>query len=105
MNLPRSFLLLILILALGCAGGPTSTTQASKSSYEFKRLCQAVGATNGKISREQFLAAAAKLFDAYDVNRDGYITEEEWTQNTSYFEDLKSQVILFHSTGGPGQRR
>ncbi len=104
MNLLRAFVLLVLILALGCGGGPTTTTtQTNKTGTEFRRLCQAVGATNNQISREQFLAAAkhkevaAKLFDACDVYHTGYITEQQAEQNPYSFQNLKSQVILFQT--------
>jgi hypothetical protein len=62
------------------------------------------GATDGKLSRQQFLAqakdkqGAAQLFDACDTNRDSFLTEEEATTNVNYFEDLRRQVILFHTT-------
>ncbi len=105
MNLLRAFCLLVLILALGCGGGPSKTTYtpASKTGYEFQRLCSTLGSTNGQISRTQFLAnakdkeAANQLFNACDVNRDNFITEQEATQNPYSFENLKSQVILFHT--------
>jgi hypothetical protein len=104
MNLLRSFCLLILMLALGCGGGPTTTTtQASPISYEFQRLCSTLGSTNGKISRAQFLAnaryqqATNQLFDACDVNQDNFITQEEATQTPYSFQNLKSQVILFQT--------
>ena len=107
MYLLRSFILLILILALGCGGGPATTTQAPKSvSDDFRRVCKVLGATGGQISRQQFLAqskdkeAAAQVFDACDTNRDLFISQEEAAQNVSYFEDLKSQVILFHTPRG-----
>lgn len=96
-----------LVLALGCGGGPYSTTATStapRSSSEFQRLCLAVGAQDGRISRQQFLAqakdkdTAAQLFDACDVNRDNLVTEEEATANTNYFENLRNQVILFRTT-------
>jgi hypothetical protein len=109
MNLLRAFCLLILILALGCGGGPTTTTskttttQATPIGYEFQRLCSTLGSSNGKISREQFLAnakdknAANQLFNACDVNQDNFVTEQEATQAPYSFENLKSQVILFQS--------
>jgi hypothetical protein len=56
-----------------------------------------VGAKEGKISREQFLAsakdkeAAAQLFDACDANKDKIITEEEATPK--HMEGLKNQAI------------
>jgi hypothetical protein len=109
MNLLRAFCLLILILALGCGGGPTTITAKDISNpntpigYEFQRLCSTLGSTNGKISRAQFLAnakdqqAANQLFNACDVNQDNFITQEEATQAPYSFENLKSQVILFQT--------
>jgi hypothetical protein len=85
MNLLRSFCLfiLILILGLGCGGGPTTTTtQATPIGNEFQRLCSNLGSSGGKISRTQFLAnakdknAANQLFDACDVNKDNFVTEQ-----------------------------
>jgi hypothetical protein len=105
MNLLRAFCLLILILALGSCGGPTTTTssQAAKTGYEFQRLCSTLGSTDGKISRQQVLAsakdkqAADQLFNACDLNRDNFITQQEATQAPYSFENLKSQVILFNT--------
>jgi hypothetical protein len=106
MNLLPSVLLLTLILALlGCGGGPpATTTKAAQTGYEFQRLCSTLGSQDGRISRQQLLAqakdkeAAAQLFDACDANRDNFLTEPEATSNASYFESLKNQVILFHTT-------
>ena len=105
MNLLRAFGLLILILALGSCGGPktTTTSQAGKTGYEFQRLCTTLGSTDGKISRTQFLNAAKdkqaanELFNACDVNRDNFVTQEEATQNPYSFQNLKTQVILFNT--------
>ncbi len=100
----RFLLLAALILALGCGGGP-STKASKSSSSDFAQLCRAVGAEGGKISREKFVAqakdkdAAAQLFDACDLNRDSYITEEE--SGTQYFESLKSQAIRLTTPSGP----
>jgi hypothetical protein len=105
MNLLPSVFLLTLILALGCGGGPpATTTRAANTGYEFQRLCSTLGSQNGRISRQQFLAqaqdkqAAAQLFDACDANRDTFLTEPEATNNPGYFENLRNQVILFHTT-------
>ena len=105
MNLLRASCLLILILALGCGGGPTTTTvpQGSPIGNEFQRLCSTLGSSNGQISRSQFLAnskdpqAANQLFDACDVNRDNFITPEEATRAPYSFQNLKTQVILFNT--------
>lgn len=105
MNLLRPFLLITLILALGCGGGPpATTTRAANTGYEFRRLCSTLGSQNGRINRQQFLAqaqdkqAAAQLFDACDANRDAVLTEPEATSSPGYFENLRNQVILFHTT-------
>ena len=99
-----AFLLIILIGALGSCGGPaTSKTTDTNMGYEFRRLCSLLASTKGKISREQFLAAAKykeaanRLFDACDVNQDNLITQSKAQSNAIYFENLKSQVILFHT--------
>jgi hypothetical protein len=105
MNLLRAFglLILILVLALGCGGGPTTTTKSTPIGYEFQRLCSTLGSSNGQISRTQFVAnakdkqAANQLFNACDVNRDNFITEQEATQAPYSFENLKTQVILFQT--------
>jgi phosphoribosylaminoimidazole carboxylase (NCAIR synthetase) len=104
MNLLRVFCLFILILVLGCGGGPTTTTtKATPIGNEFQRLCSTLGSTNGKISRAQFLAnakdkqAANQLFDACDVNHDNFITQEEAAQAPYSFENLKTQVIMFQT--------
>ncbi len=106
MNLRRVLLLAALIVTLGSCGGPRTTTTTTPQNVgpEFKKLCQAVGATNNRITREQFIAAAkdkevaAQLFDACDVERTGVLTEQEAEQNPKYFENLKNQVILFHTS-------
>uniref|UniRef100_A0A7C3V340 EF-hand domain-containing protein n=1 Tax=Desulfobacca acetoxidans TaxID=60893 RepID=A0A7C3V340_9BACT len=104
MQVTGFLLVAVLSLALGCGGPSTTTTSASKTSVEFRRLCQAIGVPDGRISREAFLAkakdkeAAAQLFDACDLNHDLFVTEEEAAQNQNYFESLKNQVILFRTT-------
>jgi hypothetical protein len=102
MNLLRAVCLLIVMLALGCGGGPkTTTTQSTPGGYEFQRLCSTLGSSNGQISRSQFLAnandkqAADQLFNACDVNRDNFVSEQEATQAPYSFQNLKTQVILF----------
>ena len=102
MNLLRAVCLLIVMLAVGCGGGPkTTTTQSTPIGYEFQRLCSNLGSQNGQISRSQFLAnakdkqAANQLFNACDVNKDNFVTEQEATQAPYSFTNLKTQVILF----------
>ena len=78
-------------------------TANSGTGYEWRRLCSSLGAPGGEITRAQFLAvandkeAAAQVFDACDVDRSGVLTEKEATPNPTYFQNLKSQVILFHT--------
>ena len=106
MNLLRAVGLLIVMLALGCGGGPrtTTTTQTTPIGSEFQRLCSTLGSSNGQISRSQFLAnakdkqAADQLFNACDVNRDNFVTEQEAVQSPYSFENLKTQVMLFQTT-------
>jgi hypothetical protein len=106
MNLLRVLLLAALVITLGSCGGPAATTTKTANAstgYEWRRLCSTLGAPGGEITRAQFLAAAndkeaaAQVFDACDVDRTGVLTEKEATQNPTYFENLKSQVILFHT--------
>ena len=106
MNLLRVLLLAALIFSLGSCGGPAATTTKASNTgtgYEWRRLCSTLGSENGEITRAQFLAmandqaAAAQVFDACDVYHTGVITEKEATANPTYFENLKSQVILFHT--------
>jgi len=108
MNLLRALLVAVLLIALGSCAGPGTTTKSTASSgagYEWRRLCSTLGASDAQITRSQFLAqakdqeAAAQVFDACDVHHTGVITEKEATANPIYFENLKSQVILFHTPG------
>jgi hypothetical protein len=99
MNLLPILIGACLILALGCGGrGTVKATTTPETSYEFRRLCLTLGAPDGRISREAFLAhskdkdAAAQLFDACDVNKDYYVTEEE-VHRANYLESLRGQVI------------
>jgi hypothetical protein len=83
MNLYRFFIIVALVLAMGCASGPSTTTTTSSS--DFAKLCKAIGAEGGKLERERFIAhakdkeAAAKLFDSCDTQYKGYLTEEDVT--------------------------
>jgi hypothetical protein len=102
----RLIVIAILILALGCGGGPASTTAPRSSSSDFQQLCRAVGAEGDSISRDKFLAqakdkdAAARLFDACDADRDRVITEEEVRQQ-GRMDELKRQAIRLTTPGGP----
>jgi hypothetical protein len=87
-----------LIFILGCGGGPsTATAPKSSSSSEFGQICRAVGAYDGKLAREKFIAqaknkeAAAELFDACDSQHKGYLSEGDVTPGN--VDSLKSQVI------------
>lgn len=105
MNEFRFILLAALILALGCGGGPATSTAPRSSTSDFAQLCRAVGAEGNKISREQFLAkakdkkAAAELFDACDANRDRIMTEEEARRGN--IEGMKRQAIRLTTPSGP----
>lgn len=97
MNAQRFIIMAAIILALVWVGGPSAAIAQTSSGSAFANLCQAVGAKEGKISREQFIAkakdkdAAAQFFDACDANRDKTITEDEATPQ--HMEGLKDQAI------------
>ena len=105
MNVFRFILPAALILALGCGGGPATSTAPRSSGSDFSQLCRAVGAEGNKISREQFMAqakdkqAAGKLFDACDANQDRIITEEEARRGN--IEGMKRQAIRLTTPSGP----
>ena len=98
-------MLAALILAWGCGGGPSTTTQKAPppASNDFAKLCRAVGAEGGQITREQFIAqsqdkeAAARLFDACDANQDRMLSEAEAKQER--MDELKWQVIRLTNPG------
>jgi hypothetical protein len=68
------------ILFSGCTSPPSPFDRAS-----FAELCQALGKKDGKISKEELLAAvdlkdkekAAKLFDQCQLSPEGVLTVEE----------------------------
>ena len=98
MNLYRLTILAALIFALGCSGGPATTTAPKASSHsEFRKLCRALGAEGDKLQREKFIAAAkdkeaaAKLFDACDTQKKGYLVEEDVPP--AYMNRLKNEAI------------
>ena len=97
MNLCRFFIIVALIFAMGCAGGPSTATTSSNS--DFAKLCKAIGAEGGKLEREKFIAhskdkeAAAKAFDSCDTQRKGYLTEEDVTP--AYMNRLKGTAFRY----------
>lgn len=97
MNAYKFFIMAAIILALVWVGDPSTAAAQTSSSSDFDNLCRAVGAKEGKISREQFIAkakdkdAAAQFFDACDANQDKTITEEEATPK--HMKGLKNQAI------------
>jgi hypothetical protein len=103
MNCFRFVISATLIFMLGCGGGPsTATAPKSSSSSEFGQICRAVGASDGKLSREKFIAqaknkeAAAELFDACDSQHKGYLTEGD--VGPGNIDSLKGQVIPLTTT-------
>ena len=70
--------LLAVILITGCAASPEPVTRS-----DFEELCQALGKTDGKISKEDLLAAAQnkkraeKIFDLCEKNKEGLLTVDE----------------------------
>ena len=83
------FGLLAAILLNGCA---TSPQPAARS--DFAALCQALGKTDGKISKEELLAAvkdkeqAEKIFDMCEKNKEGLLTVEEAQRQTWAIREL-----------------
>ena len=87
-----------LICTLVCGGDPsTAAAPKSSSSSEFGEFCRSIGAKEGKLAREKFIAqspnqeAAAELFDACDTQKKGYLTEEDVKPGD--MDSLKRQVI------------
>ena len=85
------FILLAAILISGCETPPSPADRAS-----FAELCQALGKTDGKISKEELLAAvaikdkeqAAKLFDQCQLSPEGVLTVEEWRRENWPIREL-----------------
>ena len=95
MNGCRFIMMAAFILALVCGVDPSAATAQPPVGSDFANLCRSIGAKEGKISREQFIAkskdkeAAAQLFDACDANRDKIITEKETTpKSTKRLEEV-----------------
>ena len=83
------FSLLAAILINGCAASPKTATRS-----HFEELCQALGKTDGKISKEELLAAvkdkeqAEKIFDMCEKNKEGLLTVEEAQRQTWAIREL-----------------
>ena len=79
------------LLIYGCTTSPSEADRAS-----FAELCQALGKKDGKISKEEFLAAipvenrerAAKLLDQCELSPEGVLTVEEWRRENWPFQEL-----------------
>ncbi len=62
----------------------------------FAALCQALGKTDGKINKEEFLAAipsekrerAAQLLDQCELSPEGVLTVEEWRRENWQIREL-----------------
>jgi hypothetical protein len=87
-----------LIFTLGCAGDPSAAAAPKSSSLsEFAQFCRSIGANEGKLARDKFIAQsqnqemAAELFDACDTQKKGYLTEEDIKPGD--MDSLKRQVI------------
>ena len=98
MNWYRFLVPAALIFTLGCGGNPsTAAAPKSSSSSEFDNFCQSIGANEGKLAREKFIAQsqdkelAAELFDACDTQKKGYLTEEDVKPGD--VDSLKRQMI------------
>ncbi len=83
------FILLAAILINGCAAPTKPVTRNS-----FEELCLALGKTDGKISKEELLAAvkdreqAEKIFDMCEKNKEGLLTVEEAARQTWAIREL-----------------
>ena len=72
------FILIVAIFINGCATPPKPNARS-----DFEELCQTLGKTDGKISKEDLLAAvsdreqAEKIFDMCEKNKQGFLTVEE----------------------------
>ena len=79
------------LLISGCATSPSEADRAS-----FAELCQALGKTDGKITKEEFLAAvpaenrerAAKLLDQCQLSPEGVLTLEEYRRQNWPIREL-----------------
>lgn len=53
---------------------------------------------DGKTTRDEYVAAALRRYDAMDENKDGKLTKEE---RTNFFEDMRARMML-RMGGGAG---
>ena len=83
------FILLAAILINGCAAPPKPAAR-----NDFEELCLALGKPDGKISKEELLAAvkdkeqAEKIFDMCEKNKEGLLTVEEAARQTWAIREL-----------------
>lgn len=81
--------LLAALLIIGCAASPQPAARS-----DFAELCQALGKTDGNISKEELLAVAknkeqaAKIFDMCEKNQQGFLTVKEAERQTWAIREL-----------------
>jgi len=95
-NWIKKVVLIPVAAALLASCGPLDGQQAPRS--EYRALCNAIAqGGGGKITKEQFLAAAKdkeqaeKTFRMCDVNNKGYITEED-VESTQKMRMLREAI-------------
>ena len=89
-------LVLILTLALQLSSCASTTPQMQTSGGNFAALCRNIDANHdGKISREEFLAAAknkeeaATIFDMCDVDKQGSVTYDQASRDNMLQEVIR----------------
>jgi len=92
------------ILLNGCASLDEPPTAAKT---DFRALCNTVSKTEGgKVSRQEYITAAKDkleaeiVFDSADINRDGYLTEDEACALSAVHRRQLQQVIRFTEPHG-----